>query len=140
MNKKGYFFFFQWGTSTKQETLSIQTKFKCNCKSNQFYLIYNLSCPHIFFFIPVGSWKIQEIFMQCAKCGIIYKLEGKEENNAIKVYEEAKSKKLDEDEEEEIEKKVEGLKPTKKKQKKPKKKETWLNNFKDDLKSLGKKK
>ena len=92
MNKKGYFFFFEWGTDTKQEHLSgVNLDFKCPCKSKTFNLIFNFKRQHILFFIPISSWSIENAYIQCQKCGRIWEIEGSDEK-VQDLYAEVKAK------------------------------------------------
>ncbi len=91
MNKKGQFFL-QWGTDRKQEQLfGIKLNLKCSeCKSNKFNIIYNLKRYHLFWIIPLGRWSMDEIYIQCLKCGKMYLLEDKLKEQAIDIYAEVK--------------------------------------------------
>jgi len=93
MNKKGFFFFFQWGKDIKQEQIfGVKLNFKCECKGDKFNLIYNLERSHIFWFIPVSGWSIRDIYLQCVKCGRIYKLDSEHEDKARDFYAEVKAR------------------------------------------------
>ena len=88
MNKRGQFFL-EWGKTNKQLVFYVKNfKFKCPCKGKNFNLIYNLQRSHIFWFIPIGlHWTIINVFVQCTRCGAIYKLNSKSKKIAINLYE-----------------------------------------------------
>jgi len=93
MNKKGQIFI-QWGTDRKQEQLlGVKLNLKClECKSNKFNVIYNLKRYHLFWVIPLGRFSIDEVHIQCLKCGKMFLLEGKIEEQAIDIYEGIKAR------------------------------------------------
>jgi len=138
MNKKGYFFFLEWGKDNKQEQISGIKLGKCNCGEETFNAIYNLSRSHLFWIIPLGSWKIENVFIQCSKCGAIYGIDGKLEKEAREFYEKVKGRRDVNENEDKKEIKAPTLKE--KKKSKSKIKPTWLGNFKGDIKGLVKKK
>ncbi|MBS3088365.1 hypothetical protein J4402_01145 [Candidatus Pacearchaeota archaeon] len=133
MNKCGQFFFLEWGKDNKQEVISgLELGIKCSCKGDKFNLIYTLQRNHLFWVIPLGGWEIIETFMQCAKCGAFYKLEGKRKEEALKLYEQATEHKRAE------ENYLDDRKEQKEVSKPKKLKSSWLTNFKTDVKSLKK--
>ena len=72
------FFFFQWGTEQKQEQMfGVNLDFKCPCKNKKFNLIFNLKRSYIFWVIPIGSWAVDDAFVQCPKCGRAWQINDK---------------------------------------------------------------
>lgn len=70
-----FFVFFQWGTQRKQEIIhGVKLNFKSNKEDGKvFNIIYNLERGEIFW-IPLGGWNIEEVFVQSVKSGKIYSL------------------------------------------------------------------
>ena len=126
MNKKGFFFFIEWGKDNKQEQLiGVKLNIKCSCGEKKFNVVYNLQRDHLLWFIPISSWEVQEVFIQCVKCGAFYKLDEKGKKEAIELYEKIKEGKA-------TEKEIDIPKPKKEKPKKikvEKVKPSWLSNF-----------
>jgi len=71
-NKKGFFFFFFAEKRTKQEQIfGVKLKTKCSCGNDKYNITFNFARLYIFFFIPIGGWKLERVWIQCIKCGRI---------------------------------------------------------------------
>jgi len=85
------FFFVQWETRRKEEQLSgVELGFNCNCRHKIFNIKYYLKKHYLFWFIPLGNWKVDDVFLQCVKCGQAYELDNKSKDTLIELYYQAK--------------------------------------------------
>ena len=83
-----FFFFFEWGKNAKRDSISgLKLNISCtNCKKRVFNVHYDLIQHHIFWAIPLGGWEIDDIHIQCVKCGSIYSLDAKADKEAEDLY------------------------------------------------------
>lgn len=87
-----FFFFFVWGTDKKEESLhGIKIDWSCpKCNKRLLNIRYISERNVIFLFIPINSWYIDEIYLQCVSCGHYYPVSEDDRSKFIKLYNQMK--------------------------------------------------
>jgi len=87
------FFFISWGSKIKSEQINgIKLSLKCSCKSSLFNIYFDLKRHYLFWIIPLGDWDMENISLQCVKCGKTYVIEGRLYDELEKQYWKLKEK------------------------------------------------